>query len=198
MQLKDGTAVYTTDGDHVGNIDRVVIDPQTKAVTDVVVRKGFLFPEDKVIPVEVIARATEDRVLLRRNAGDLGDFPPFEERQYIPIEPRDTGYALPLYAYPPYGLPQFTVDVERNIPQGAVPLKEGAHVISEDGKHIGNVKRVLLEPRHNTITHFVISQGLLFKNEKLVPVNWVRDTREDAVLLAMSADFLDRLPAFEG
>lgn len=78
-----------------------MIDPQTKAVTDVVVRKGFLFPEDKVIPVEVIARATEDRVLLRRNAGDLKDFPP-------------------------YGLPGFTVEVERNIPQGAVPLKEGA------------------------------------------------------------------------
>jgi uncharacterized protein YrrD len=43
----------------------VVLDPQTKKAIHIVVRKGFLFTEDKVVPISFISDATEDRVTLR-------------------------------------------------------------------------------------------------------------------------------------
>src|SRR6266545_4349468 len=108
MQFKQGTGVYTSDGRDVGRIDRVVLDPKTKEVTHIVVRKGFLFTEDKIVPLSLIASALEDQVRLRPDAGDLGALPPFEETHYIPVDEAEArganypvGLASPLYWYPP-------------------------------------------------------------------------------------------------
>ncbi len=42
MQFKRGAEGFTADGRKVGGIDRVVIDPRTREVSHVVIRKGFL------------------------------------------------------------------------------------------------------------------------------------------------------------
>ena len=86
MQLKPDTQVVTADGKRVGAIDRVVLKPDTKEVTHVVVQKGFLFSEDKVVPLSLIGPATADKVTLRPDAGDLQELPNFEESYYIPVE----------------------------------------------------------------------------------------------------------------
>lgn len=85
MEFKQGATVEMPTGDNVGHIARVVLDPRTKEVTHVVVRKGFLFTEDKVVPTSLIASATEDRVRLREYAGDLRQLPVFEETHYHPV-----------------------------------------------------------------------------------------------------------------
>ena len=73
MQFVQGAGVYTADDQQVGHVDRVVIDPKTLEVTHIVVQKGFLFTEDKVVPLDLIAEANEDRVALREHAGKLLD-----------------------------------------------------------------------------------------------------------------------------
>jgi sporulation protein YlmC with PRC-barrel domain len=40
MQFKGGADVLTASNDTVGKVDRVVLDPRTKQVTHLVVRKG--------------------------------------------------------------------------------------------------------------------------------------------------------------
>lgn len=82
MRFKQNVPVTTQEGTDIGHIDRVVLDPRTKAVTHVVVRKGVLLTEDKVIPIDLIESATEDRVTIR-TAGDLETLPPFEEKHFV-------------------------------------------------------------------------------------------------------------------
>src|SRR6266508_78335 len=106
MQFRDGVTVYTADGQAVGKIDRVVINPHTNEVSHVVVRRGVFFTEDKVVPTTLIATATEDGVWLRAPVTKLDALPRFEETYYIP--PGETadypaGYARPLLWYPPIG-----------------------------------------------------------------------------------------------
>ena len=50
IRYETRTNIYNQNGDKVGSIDRLVIDPRTNEVTHIVVRKGFLFTKDKVIP----------------------------------------------------------------------------------------------------------------------------------------------------
>ena len=69
--------------------------------------------------------------------------------------------------------------------------------MSSDGEHIGDVERLFINTNSNRATHFVISQGMFFKERKLVPTNWVRSVTEDEVQLYMSSDLLERLPAYE-
>lgn len=77
MQFKQGTHVYTTDGKDVGAIDRVVLDPRTDEVTHVVVRRGWLFTEDKVVPIDLIDQAVAEQVQLRSDVRDLDRLPEF-------------------------------------------------------------------------------------------------------------------------
>jgi len=215
MQFKQGTGVFTADGQEVGHIDRVVLDPRTKEMTHVVVRKGFLFIDDKVVPIDLIATATEDRITLRRDVGDLDSLPKFEETHYIsvpdtvPGTPRSEKDTTPLYWYPPIGLapwgypeaatvgPVYITHKEQNIPEGTVALKEGSKVISSDEKHVGNVERVFSEPRTNRVTHLLISQGLLLTEKRLVPITWARLVMENEVHLTVSSQQLDSLPQYQ-
>ena len=40
MELKEGTSVFTPNGDEVGRINRFVLDPATNEVTHIVVQKA--------------------------------------------------------------------------------------------------------------------------------------------------------------
>src|SRR5688572_2211950 len=110
MKLKEDARVVTSDGQTVGHVDRVVMDPRTKEVTHVVVRKGFLFTEDKVVPIDLIAGVVDDQVQLRADAGDLERLPDYEETTYIPLDELERSRVPPetlapvtsLYWYPPY------------------------------------------------------------------------------------------------
>src|ERR671918_2031151 len=85
MELKEGTSVYTPSGDEVGKINRFVLDPATNEVTHIIVQKGWLLPEDKVVPITMVSTATEDRVVLNQQAAELDQLPPFEETHFIEL-----------------------------------------------------------------------------------------------------------------
>jgi uncharacterized protein YrrD len=216
MELKEGTSVFTASGEEVGKINRFILAPATNEVTHIVVQKGWLLPEDKVVPLRMISSATEERVVLNEDTGEFDQLPPFEETHYVELTEDDTSpagrsthrYAPAYYWYPPsgyigypaYGLGYYgwpPVETVQNIPGNTIPLKEGSNVISSDDKHIGDVERLFVDPDSKRATHFLISQGLLFKDRKLVPADWVRSVEEDRVNLAVPARLLERLPAYE-
>jgi uncharacterized protein YrrD len=215
MQFKDGATVYTANGQNVGSIDRVVIDPGTDEVTHVVVRQGMLFTEDKVVPTEIIDTATAEEVRLRADVDNLEELPHFEETHYLSLDETDrttypAGYARPAYWYPPVGLGlgyypsyyayparPYVVETERNIPEGAVGLKEGAKVVSADGETVGNVARVFTDDEMQQATHLLITEGWIFKEKKVVPIGWVKSMAEDEIRLTVNARRLERVPVYQ-
>lgn len=213
LELKEGTSVFTAGGEEVGKINRLVLEPATNEVTHIVVQKGWLFAEDKVVPIDWVASATEERVVLNENTGDFDELPPFEETHFIRVteevsSPADYPtyrYAPAYYWYPPHGYIGYPVgyygwppvETQRNIPGNTVPVSEGADVMSSDGEHVGDVERIFVDPESNRATHFLVSEGLLFKERKLVPAHWVRTVEEDKVHLNVSSQMLEHLPAYE-
>jgi uncharacterized protein YrrD len=216
MELKEGTSVFTASGEEVGKINRFVLDPATNEVTHIVVEKGWLLPEDKVVPIGMVSTATEERVALNQTVEDLDQLPLFEETHFVALTDEEIDsaaasayrYAPAYYWYPPagqIGYPDFgtgyyslpPVETTRNIPAGTVPLKEGAKVMSSDDEHVGDVERLFVDSDTNRVTHFLISEGLLFKERKLIPAHWVRSVEEDEVLLGVPSRLLERLPAYQ-
>jgi sporulation protein YlmC with PRC-barrel domain len=210
LQLKEGAAVFTSGGKQVGEIDRFVLDPATQEVTHIVVKKGWLLPEDKVIPMSMVRSATADRVVLNDDVPDFDKLPPFEARHFVDAldyenrKQADTGVRPAYYWYPPLGhtgYPAFglgsyawpLIEVRRNIPKDAVPLKEGSDVISSDGKHVGHVERLYLETGSNKVTHLLVSHSLL-PDRKLIPASWVKSVEEHSVHLSVPAGVLRGLP----
>lgn len=230
LELREGVDVFTSGDEQVGKVSGFVLDPETNEVTHLIVQKGWLLPEDKVVPFEMIRSATEEKVVLNEDVENFNELPPFEQAHYIRtrgadrtagevLEARDsavgadvslpatsrTEVAPAYYWYPPHGYIGYPVGyygwppmmTQRNIPEDTVALNEGTDVISSDGKHVGDIERLFVEPDSNKATHFVISQGLLFKDRKLVPAHWVKSVGEDKVQLVVAAELLEQLPAYE-
>ncbi len=212
MKLKEKAVVVTWKGKKVGRVDRVVIDPRTNEVTDVVVRKGLIFTDDKVIPVDLIDRTTEDRVILKKTVTDLDDLPDFEETHYVPMDQADpaeqAGFIRPMAwyypfpgegwwgTYPGYGRPPYVVSTEENIPEGTVPIKEGSKVLAKNGESVGDVEAIYTEPTENRVTHVLIANGLLSKEQKLIPTTWVGEISENEIRLSVTKTFVDQLPSY--
>jgi len=211
MQFKQNAGVFTTNGESVGHIDRVVLDPSTKTVTHIVVRKGFFFQEDKVVPLEMISEATEDRITLRADAGDLQALPLFEEKHYVISEEAapptlPSGYVASSSGYMLSNVPGESLilpvvekpiaQIEQHIPEGTVALKEGAKVITAEGKHVGHIERVFTDAQVNRATHLLLSDGLFLTEKKLIPMTWVDIIGEDEVHLTVEALAVEALNAF--
>lgn len=211
MEFVNQTAVKAADGKDVGRVDRVVLNPKTKEVTHIVVRKGFLFTEDKIVPLNLISAATKDEVRLRSDAGDLSKLPPFEDSHYVPLNPNESrsiayaeSLAMPLYWYPPaggwmaydYPLP-FTTETTQNIPEDTVAVREGARIYTSDDKDMGHVERIFTDSKSKRATYFLLTHGLLTKSHKLIPMTWVRHVSEDEVRLNVGSALINDLREYE-
>ncbi len=215
LQLKEGTGVFTPDGRRVGDIDRIVLDPDTQEVTHVVVKQGWLLPEDKVLPMSMVRSATKDRVVLRDDAPDFEQLPPFESQHFVEVENGknpdgsliSVGWQPSYYWYPPLGYlgyPAYGLNpnawppiaTQRNIPDYTVALREGSQVIGSDGKHLGHVERLFLEEDSDKVSHLLISHGLL-PDRKLIPVGWVKSVEEDRVQLSVPSGVVRGLRSYE-
>jgi sporulation protein YlmC with PRC-barrel domain len=84
----------------------------------------------------------------------------------------------------------------QNIPDDFVALKEGAKVVSSDQKHVGDVEKVIMDPSSETATHLLITKGLLNKEKKLIPLEWVDQILEEEVSLALGEEVIDQLPEY--
>lgn len=192
--------VLTASGKQIGSLERVVLNPETKIVTDIVIQGGALFNKEyRVVPIDLVADTTEHEIRLRNEAEGLESFPPFEERKIVSEnddQPGSTGSPPPvIYGVPGMGpavvpepAEQIVTKLEQNIPEGTIALKEGAKVFTADDKHIGNVDRVLVDPSMARATHLILTQGLLVKERKLIPMKWVSMLGEDTVHLQVAED----------
>ena len=219
MEFKEGVGVYTVDDKQVGKINRFIIDPTTKEITHVVVQKGWLFPDDKVVPFQWISFATDEKVILTENVADFKNLPDFDEENFVRLTDEEldqlehpTYTIFPTYyAYPPTGYAGYggypaglleaniwsPLETARSIPEDAVPLKVGAGVLTSDEKDAGVVESLFVDPDSDKATHFVIAHGLFNKARKIIPVQWVKYVGENQVQLAISAHLLDRVRNYE-
>jgi len=214
MQFRKNAHVITPLGRRVGRIDRVVVDPGSREATHLIVKKGLLFKEDKVVPLDQIESTADDVVVLRKGVSDPNDFPDFNKEAFIPVgryedfreqaaeEARSliwyhTGISTPWWVN---GLdartskPLYVRKGQRHIPEGSIPLEEGADVLDVGGAPLGKVVNVYAEPEEHRVTHILIARGVLSREEKLIPSAWIEHVFEDSVRLTVDKALVHDLP----
>lgn len=215
MEFKQHVGVFNADNQEIGRLERVVIDPKTNEVTHLVIGHGLVAPQAKVLPVDRIEVGSENGIVTRLTPAEFEQLPEFETTQIVtadepkltrtsPTDPArsvPTIYWLPAYPNSPL-LPRFVepgyrLETQPNIPAGNVAVKEGARVISRDGKRTGKVDEVLTGAEGDHVTHILISHGLLVKEQKLIPIGWIDALSEDEVHLAVRSSTIDKLPDYD-
>ena len=211
MRFAEGVDVFTAQGEKIGTLKRVVIDAKTHDVTDIVVERGILAGEEKVIPVGLLDQEDGEGLRLRETNQGVDDFPDYKTTHYVPIERVDEPYEniqASLW-YPPTNLnlttgsgmlpdvaPNEVLREETSIPEGRIAISRGAEVYGADDKHIGDVEQLVTDVGSNQLTHFVVGKGFLLKEHKLVPAHWVDHVADEKIYLSVEARLFDRLPDY--
>ena len=82
-------------------------------------------------------------------------------------------------------------------------LHHGAHVESKEGKDLGRLHSVVIDPRDNEVTHIVVNTGPHFPEPGFgapelinVPIEQMDDAGEDKVVLRATRDEFRKLPQY--
>lgn len=188
MDVDIGAHVNTRDRRHAGKVSRVVINPRTNEVIDLIVHrhKGVLDARDIVVPVDNVERATKGELQLRLLAAEMEKLPDFLETNYIPPPPEWFAPA----PFPPggilwpagYAAPALIASEQENVPAGSVTLSEGTEVACPDGG-IGVVDEVVSDPASQRVLGFIVRRGWLRTHGVFIPMEWVAEVKPDCVLL---------------
>ena len=189
--------VICTDGE-CGRSVTVVIDPTVPRVTHFVVQVKGLDPEERLVPIDYVARTSVDRVWLKCPKEDLVETEPFVEIRFVSDNWAEAGYMYSgsdVYMMP-YAVPiEPLYEVEERVPEGAQAIYRGTLVEATDG-YVGRVGELVVDPKSGNITHFVLEKGHLWgKKEITLPLSAIDRTEPDSVYLTLSKSEIAELPA---
>jgi hypothetical protein len=211
MQLELGAPVDCSDGPF-GKLADVVVDPEKRRVTHLVVEPSHRDGLARLVPVE-LARGDDAsrRITLHRTAEELQQLPTVEDFAYLrdgelPLEDPDwdvgieTVLVQPYYDSLGYGgvAPDYNPYVGLvfdRIPKGEVEIRHGSEVVSADDHGLGRVDGFLVDGE-GTITHVVLERGHFFgRREVTIPIASVASVETDSVMLELTKDEVARLPS---
>jgi osmotically-inducible protein OsmY/uncharacterized protein YrrD len=208
LELKIGAPVAATDG-LLGRVHQVILDPAQRRMVGLVVRAGLLPRCDLIVPAELIADATDQRVVLRVGREDLRRQPAFDPAHYLPLAAEEQGYKAGEALASIHGGAGGTDDralvaanqreeasvARHGVLEGhTVALRSGQEVWATDGR-AGRVDLLLLDVG-GQVRHFVIRKGRVLGRDVIVPVDWVSAIDERGVWLALERAALYRLPPY--
>ncbi|MEJ2413223.1 MAG: PRC-barrel domain-containing protein [Anaerolineales bacterium] len=207
MLLKFGTDVVTYDDQKIGELESVIVEPATEEITHLVVRKGgVLNTEDKLVPISLVAQSDKTQIKLHEFEGDVDDLQNYQTSMFVPLDNYINddleGEVIPLVFYPPLSSPRaYSAHltgmpvIKKELPGDEEALREGAEVVGMEGKKLGQVKEVILDPKTDRVTQLLVKEGVLFKKEYLIPVEWVRSIEENEVDLYVNQNLIENLPS---
>jgi uncharacterized protein YrrD len=183
LEIRTGAPVYAA-GEYVGVVERIVYRPGGGEVAAIVVGSSDVLPYSVAVPIDAVESADTERVRV-----SLG---PVEVVHLPPAQP-DGGEVGASLERP--GLLRTASSGQLGAMAGGRPLRAGQRVVATDGD-VGTLDLVLIDPRTDRATGFVVRKGRLFGRDVIVPARWIRSVDRDEIRLGVPKAMLDRLPEF--
>jgi nucleotide-binding universal stress UspA family protein len=168
-QIHIRAPVRTVDGDLAGEVHRVVIDLDQRAIVSVVVLGRGPLARDVLVPVDLIADLAEDQLTLRMTRDELDQLPDFAYNEYVTPPPTWT-LLVPRIIGPAW----LSAAQRKRISPHQQDITPGSHVLAVDGD-IGPVDRVEVD-RSGQIEGFWVRGNGLFPTDMRIPIEWIQET----------------------
>ncbi|HSH79106.1 MAG TPA: BON domain-containing protein [Herpetosiphonaceae bacterium] len=216
-ELRIGSPVRCLDGE-AGRLERVIFSPRRGLVTHLVVRRGFLGHQDRVVPLSHVTGSTDEAVELDLALAALQQFPVYDPSAYTTSAPdrqAARGYSSEEMIV---SLGGATADLQSRPAERSGVLEprdeddqtiavvsEGMEVVFRDpvlrrhGK-VGQVGLVLLDRQTHHATHIVVRRGwpgaLWSKRDMVVPLDWATEITPKRITLEADPWQLEQLPEY--
>jgi hypothetical protein len=84
--LHVGSAVYSKEGEKVGRLRFMSVDPGSESVSHLVLEKGMLLQADVLAPVNCVERILYRGIFLNISSEEVAGLPEFQEGRYLARE----------------------------------------------------------------------------------------------------------------
>ncbi len=164
-----GASASCSDGE-CGVVRRIVIDPDNRTVTHLVIEPRHWLQPGRLVPVDLVDTTTGE-IRLRCTIAEFDRLDPAEETELV--EGPGLGIGGPIGA-PPLGIPEpVQVIVQDVVPVGEAEVCPGDAVHALDGE-IGHVQGFLVDPGDHKVTHVLLREGHLWGRKKVaIPISAV-------------------------
>lgn len=199
-----GSRVHCKDGSY-GKLLKVVVDPDTETITDLVVQEGFLLTTDRIVPVDAVEKATEKEIHLSIVSDQLEQYPEYHEDEItVPMpgwaraEQRKAEATQHASLYGQTFERAFLPRVRHRIHNGISPersMVERGMPVNNLEKTIGKVDHLLVDRESLEITHLVVDPGLLARS-MVVPISMVKQIGEKGIYVEAADQELELLPRY--
>lgn len=184
-----GADIIASDGEKLGVTDSLVIDPTNGEVHSIVVRKGLLFPTDRILSAHLIERVDDQGVRVSISSEDAAELPEYLDTDYV--WPPAGFYGQVGYMWPAasvYTTRATDLMVDEQIHQrdpDAIILSEGTLAVDRNGDELGHITEIASDDLGRVIG-FRVEQGFFRHHEQYIPAHFV-DRAEDR-LVRLSVD----------
>ncbi len=211
MDFKLGQDILTSDNKKVGEVDRVVIHPESNEVVALIAHQGHMFGEDRIVDIIRVGTVEENgKVHLSVDSNAAANFPHFIRTDFVAPTTAQThtfgsqqgAVLMPGGGSQQFGYTQYdpmagsmfgpapisapNVEAVSNLPEGSLTINHGTEVQDIDGKSVGTIDDVIVDDDEN-ITGFIVHQGTFFKHSVRIPNEWVAGVAHDHIRLSVSA-----------
>jgi uncharacterized protein YrrD len=196
QNIELGADIYSNDHHKLGSVDSLVVDPTSGKIQSIVLRKGLLFPADKILPAEMIARIEPDRVTVNVTRDDVDQLAEYLDTNYV-WPPAGyyghVGYMWPAASVYTTSATDLMVDeqIHERSPD-AIILSEGTVVVDRDGEELGRITELASDDRGRVIG-FKVEQGIFRHHEHYIPAHVVEAADDDMVRLSVDHAALERI-----
>ncbi len=173
-----------------GQVTRVIIDPDTQAVTHLVIEPKYRLGAGRLVPVDLV-EATAGGIRLRCTVEEFGRLEAAEETEVV--DGLVGGLALGGFG-PPLGVAApVQAIVQDVVPVGEEDIDRGQPVHALDGE-IGRVEGVRVDPGDHRVTHVLLAEGHLWgRREVVIPASAVTKV-EGGIWLNLTKEQVEGLP----
>jgi len=209
LRLELGTRVRASDGQAVGELADIVIDPVQKRVTHLVVHP-HKHGESLLVSIECADAAPgRTEIDLRCTREEFRAFPSVNEFAYLrlgeaPVADLDWDVGATNVLALPYfeGSGMFeTALIEQNVgvvfdrvPKGEVELRRTSSVVTCEGKYVGDIGGFTVDDDEQ-VTNFVLERGHLWRRREVtIPIGAVEKVETDTVTVSLSESEIGQLP----
>jgi uncharacterized protein YrrD len=207
MEIRLGAEVRGTEG-KLGEVHRFIADARIDSVTDLVVKHGHLFGDERVVPLSSVKAVDGGTVLLdidQRHFEILDGYtdeplhapytsysgPPGFDRGSFALDSAVTvGGAHGPAAEPPMGYPGGESTAPHDLQRGVI--QSGTPVLDTHGAKVGEVHGFGVDAHGGSPLHLTLRHGGLLHHEDVaLPPDWIQQLSDKGVVLNVAQARVD-------
>jgi uncharacterized protein YrrD len=181
MNIDLGADIISKDGEKLGVVDSLVVEPHTGETQSIIVRKGLFYPTDRILPLDIVAGIEDGKVRVTITRDEAAELTEYMDTEYVwPPLGYYGGYG---YMWPAANVydSELMVDneVRERVPD-AIILSQGTLVVDKSGDDLGQITEVASDD-NGRVLGFKVEQGFFRHHERYIPANAI-DTADDNIV----------------